>query len=511
MLSNQPKYLKRLLVSLGILLVLLFGLNWWVKHKAVKLIETALPKYITLQYTDLDISTLGRSVALKNVAIAVKDSITQQPIGEMTIEDLQVKHFGVLDYLFNETLNLGYVGISNVKGYLNLPDSVAADTTRFEKKLPIAKATINTFDLKQLWFELKNPKTNAVAISLANLNLTVNSIEADLNKAKRSLSYGDYTIATDSIFAVLGPLNTLKIGFVEGTNKQTVIASAHLQTIYAPHELNKHISHEKDYFDVSIPKITAIEIPQSITFDGSPVTIEGISIEQPNAFIYRDKLVADDLSIKPMLSEQLRNIPIPYHIKQFDIKAAQLTYKERVHDYNDGGSLIIDHSDISIKDLSNLAQYQPIAIAIQAKFGGTGLMKAHWEFDVLNENDDFVFTADASNLNLTNINDYSRPNFNAEMEGHINQLYATITGDKHRSYIGIKSNHADIKIAVLNKTHHSRNKFVSSVANLMISKNSKTHKSNFTEVSAELERDRTKSVFNYLVKNVQKGMTKIFL
>ena len=510
-LAKKPKYLRILLISLGVMVVLFTGLHWFVKQKAMSLIETALPKNIALNYADLNISTLGRSVSISNVSIILIDSVSQNEMGNITIEKLQLKHFGIFDYLFNKTLHLDYIGVANTQGYLKLPDHTEKDSIKPLKKFPVTTATINTIAVTNLSFELRDPKTDNATASMLNVNLTVEDVKGHQDMEELNVSYGDYTISTDSISLVLGPLYHLQLQSIEGTNNSTAITSARLATIYTPKELSRHIVHEKDYFDITIPKITATNIPNTFSKNSVSVNIGSVTIEQPKALIYRDKLVADDLSIKPMLSAQLRNIPIPFHIKQFIINEAQLTYQERVHDYNDGGALTIDNSTITIENLSNIETYQPLTIAVSAKFTSSGHVKANWEFDVLNDNDDFKFSADVSNLNLASLNGFCHPNFNAEMEGHINQLYYTITGNKHSSHIDIKSNHSEIKVTVLTKDHNHKNKFFSSVANLMISKNSKHHKSGFIEVNAQVERDMTKSGFNFIFKNVKTGMTKIFI
>ncbi|MBO3116877.1 hypothetical protein J4050_08970 [Winogradskyella sp. DF17] len=511
MLSINSKIIKRGVIALVIVLVLGIVGNWFLEYKINSVLKTSFPNAITLNYEDLGVSALGRSLSMDNVSFSLKDSVSQQILGDISIERLDFKNFGVFDYLNNKTIALNRIKVSNVKGYLKLPDHIAKDSTSVSEKPLFDKVSFGKVELEHIALQLMDQKTDSVVASITDLNLNVNGVKANLIDDRITLSYEDYAIATDSLKIALGPFNNLKIASINGTQDSTVIASAELKTKYNPIELLSHITHEMDYYDLKVGGISIQGIPKSFATVASPLNIGKVIIQNPDAFIYRDKLVADDLRVKPMFSEMIRNIPVDFTISGFEINNASLTYKERVHDYNDGGSLSIENGFIGIPNLSNIAEHQPLSIDINASLSDTGIIKANWQFDVLNDNDDFAFTADVSHINLEAINTFSRPNFNTEMEGHIDKLYFNISGNKNISHIDVKTKYADTKITILDKSHKSRNKFFSSVANVIVRKDSKNKKSDFREAKADVVRDKTKSGINYIFRNVKTGLTKIFL
>ena len=178
---------------------------------------------------------------------------------------------------------------------------------------------------------------------------------------------------------------------------------------------------------------------------------------------------------------------------------------------NSGGSLTVNNLDIQIDNLSNSSSYRNVFVDASANFSEGSKIKAQWKFDHSNENDEFIFRSEVDNFELGSLNNFSKANFNTEMEGHIDKMYYTISGNKHTSNIDIKSRHSDVKVIVFRKDRKNRNKFFSSVANMMISTNSAKRKSNFISANAQVVRDPTKSVFNYIFRNVQEGLKKIFL
>lgn len=61
-------------------------------------------------------------------------------------------------------------------------------------------------------------------------------------------------------------------------------------------------------------------------------------------------------------------------------------------------------------------------------------------------------------------------------------------------------------MSVLNKKGNKKNGFLSAIANIFISKDSDKSEQEFRKGSGEVTRDKTKSFFNYLWLNAQKGL-----
>ena len=82
----------------------------------------------------------------------------------------------------------------------------------------------------------------------------------------------------------------------------------------------------------------------------------------------------------------------------------------------------------------------------------------------------------------------------------------TIDGNNTVSQVDLKINYDKFKINVLNKKGDKKNGFLSAIANVFVSKDSDKSEGDFREGSGEVKRDKTKSFFNYLWLNAEKGL-----
>ena len=94
------------------------------------------------------------------------------------------------------------------------------------------------------------------------------------------------------------------------------------------------------------------------------------------------------------------------------------------------------------------------------------------------------------------------------LEGQTNKTYFTIDGNNATSTTNMKVSYTDFKVSVLQKDGERKNKFLSAVANIFISKDSEKKNEYYREGSADAERNKTQSVFNFLWISVKNSLLK---
>jgi hypothetical protein len=129
-----------------------------------------------------------------------------------------------------------------------------------------------------------------------------------------------------------------------------------------------------------------------------------------------------------------------------------------------------------------------------------------WYFDINDVNDHFIFKADMGQLNANKMNMFTEPNLNVRLEGEIHKLYFTIDGYDNTSTVDLKLNYEDFKVIIMQKKERKENKFLSAVVNIFVSKDSDKRENQFRNGSASVERDKTKSIFNFIWLNASKGL-----
>ena len=508
---SRPKLVKTILISIAVLFVLNLGLKHFIIGKIETLLSEKLPSQIQLTYNNIDLNTFGRTLTIKEPKIQLTDSSGNIIEGTIRLKEIAFKNFALLDYVMNDNINLNTVLIGEPTGFINDNFELKASKNSIKSK---DNKTMNDLGLKH--FIVKNAnlkiiddKKDSLKLSTIDFNLKVDKIKVSNIDTKPSIAFESYAIDADSIFMKMGTFETLRIHQIKGTNSKTILSQVALKTKYKPESLHRYIKTERDHYDIVIDTISVEDIVLDLSLNQPKIDLLNLNLIRPNLKIYRDKLVADDVTTKPMISEMLRNIPLRYDINNFNVKNASLSYKERVHDYNSGGNLFFTQSDINIQNLSNKDSISPVKIDIRSYFFGKSPVKAELSFDIKNLNDDFIFKAEIDNLDLNDMNSFTTPNLNASMSGEFKKMFYTITGNKNTSTIDLKVDYTDVKVSVLNKTH--KNKLLSGLANLMVSNSTEKKKSKFKEDQATVIRDKTKSNINYIVLNVKSVLTKILL
>ena len=237
-----------------------------------------------------------------------------------------------------------------------------------------------------------------------------------------------------------------------------------------------------------------------------------ISLTAPSLEIYRDKLVVDDLKTKPLYSKMLRDLPFELTVDSLKITDGKIKYEERQNAENMGGSINFENLNAEMANVSNTYKSPTkTEIEIKSNFMGKTPITVNWSFDVQNMEDQFQFRAEVGQLVAERLNSFTEPNLKVMLEGNTNKTYFTIDGNNTSSTIDMKINYSDFKVTLLQKDGKDKNKFLSTIANIFISKNSEKKDEFYKEGKANATRNKSKSVFNFLWINVKEALIKILI
>ena len=203
----------------------------------------------------------------------------------------------------------------------------------------------------------------------------------------------------------------------------------------------------------------------------------------------------------------LRETSIDLTIDKIALNDGSLIYTERVKQDNTGGTIDFKNLSATILNASNTyTSNKKTFIDIEAIFMKNTPLKANWEFDTTNKNDQFIFKAEIGSLKASDLNTFMKPNLKVQLEGITNKTYFTISGTNNTSKIDMRMSYDNFKVNILNKNGNKKNKFLSAIANIFIKENSKNNNQEFRDGSGVASRDKTKSFFNYLWLNIRSGL-----
>jgi hypothetical protein len=210
-----------------------------------------------------------------------------------------------------------------------------------------------------------------------------------------------------------------------------------------------------------------------------------------------------------MYSEMLRNLKFKLLIDSMELNHGQLLYTERVKPDNKPGEISISDLNISLKNVGNVKQEEETKIIANAKFMDHAPFKVDWNFKVGSLNDQFLFKAEINNLRAQDLNRFTEPNLNKRLEGKLERTYFTIDGNTNTSNVDLKVQYDQFDIVALKKNKKEKNKVLSKAINIFVSKDSKKSQDGFKSGSKTgIERNKTKSIFNFILHNLEMGLLK---
>lgn len=250
----MKKWVKRLLISLGILLLLLlvanFGLNIWLK--------TRLPDYIKkntdykVSYKTLDVDLGSGNIFAAGITINSKNPQNVDVIGlQGTIDTLKISRFGIYDAIFNKTISS--TDLLLAKPNLNISLAKPVDKKTGKKRNPVMfenirinKGTINIFK----YTKQKFLSVHELDLFVENLQMTEESVEDKLPVVfdRYDIKGKNFFLRPDNVYAVT-------ISNITTSNGQMSVGNFRLIPLLSFAQFKRFYPKKPKLFEFSIPKM----------------------------------------------------------------------------------------------------------------------------------------------------------------------------------------------------------------------------------------------------------------
>jgi hypothetical protein len=493
---------KQIFWTLGtitLFIVLYSAVHIYVKGRIAQALKTELVSTLQVEYEELSLNLLSSHLSLENITFMHQSVLNTAKIGSLSLDG-----FGYLEYFRHGTVSIDLVKIDGV-----IAKFQTKDTTATEKPTPSnfkEKIAIQNFQLLDADLKLVDRKTDSLLFSAEAIGIGVNDVKLSSNTVQDQIpfTYSSYTLAATSIKTALGPYENLHIDALN-SDGEVVLKGVELKTKYTKGALQKHISKERDWICLKIPEVTLSKFDFKIEQDSLNVKIPSVVIKGLALEMYRNKLMPDDYTLTDMFGKTIRNLPFGLTIPCLLVENGSVSYSELVSPTTKPGELIFTEVTSVMKNISSVGS-KPLTIKNKAKIMGAAPIELDWSF--YEENGKHLFQASGviTNFNTEELDAFLRPNLRAEAKGTIDALYFTISGDEYVSSGDIKMNYSDFSFVVLKKDRLGVNKFLTTVVNIFTNDGSTTDEYGFRHGQIKVERDPTKSFFNYLWINVKDGI-----
>lgn len=511
----MKKILLVLLTLLIVFVVGVIGLNQFFKNKIIYFLDNALANNIELEYDAIHVDSWGGGVTLKDAFITIKkqgDTVVNTKIktGKISFSGLSYWEYFLKGRVHIEEIHVDDNSIWFLDDRNDKNQNNAGGPITLVKEINIDRLAIGNTSLKIL-----KPEKDSLFLQVARASFTIENIiiNSDIVRRKIPLNYSDMLFEADSLFLKMSPYDNLIIGSVRLQKEDVVLKNTKISTKYSKEELSGKIDKERDYIELEISELGIHKIAWGFIQDTLFTKAALMRIKQPKLNIYRDKLVADDETIKPLYSKMLRSVPFNLMLDSLAVENASIVYQEKVKKDQPAGEIRFSQLEIQAANLGNTYKLgtDTTKLAIKGVFQDTAPLQIDWSFDVQNPEDVFNLKGFMGEMAAANINSFTEPNLRAKMTGKVERVYFNINGNNGGSNVDMKMKYDNFKIAILNK-NSKKNKFFSAIANLFVSNDSRDKDTGeYRSGRGHADRDQTKSFFNYLWLNLKDGLIEVLL
>ncbi|RKN78727.1 AsmA family protein [Ulvibacterium marinum] len=501
---------KRVLVSIFIFLgMFLFLAQWGAKYAVKDFLARKTPPHLELNYTDLSVSAFSGTIDFDGLSLEVKNRDSLQVHTFLKSESLELEGLSYLQLLFNNTISLDAVVLQQPKlkyypyNYFPTKKAKSKGVVSLLKTISIEK-----LDIKDGSFHIMKDAPDSLQVSITNYDFTFYGGITDpkLITQKIPLEYDSYDLSATEIFADLGKYETLKVANLTTSENEFQLNDVNLSSKYGKEELSKHLTIERDYVQLQIPEVKLGNLAFGFEKNRFEIAAKSLKFKRPTVEIYRDKLVADDMRIKPLYGKLLRDMPLTIAVDQLKIENGLLTYEEKVDEQQEAGKLSFEELNAELNYISNREDAKDINIAATTKLMGQADFKLDWRFNANDNADAFTVSGVLLNLKATELNPFLEPNLRTRAKGSVDEMYFTVSGNSFSSQGDMKMKYHDFKFNVLDKDRLKINKVLTVIGNIFVNDGSKTEADGFRYGTMEVQRESNKSFYNYLWLNIRDGM-----
>jgi len=498
------------IISLFLIVIIggLFFLQNKFKAEVILAVATKLPENIKLEYAKIHANVFTGTVELDSL-LAKVFSEDKNLMTTLEAKHFKVEGFSVWQFLWNESIAINTIVFTQPQlEYFSYSEKQRAqkDTTAktsFNKEITIDNVLVVNGAL-----QVKDVDADQIVTSVDTIDFNVSGLQlnAETLEQKIPFNYQDYHLTTNQLFTNLSAYEFLRIDNLSLENKVLQLKNIFIETKFSKETLSSKIKVERDHVNLHIPEIVINKLDFGFHKNVFFVTADSGNIEQPNLSIYRDKRVAEDMRIKNMYSKMLRDLPIDLSIHNLDVNNGNVAYAERVDATTRAGAIFFKAVNANITNLGNgYKKGEETKIAVYSNFMGKAPMHLNIDFDVSNKQDAFLASGAFENFDAKIVNNFFETNLNAKSEGEIEQIYFTFSGNTASAKGDLKMKYEAFKFEILNDKNKV-NTFLTTIGNVFVNDGSKTDKDGFRHGEIAVDRNTTKSFFNYLWINVQSGL-----
>ena len=307
------KWVKRLLISFGILAGILlaanFGLNIWLK--------TQLPDYIKknteykVSYKTLDVDLGTGNIFASGISINSKNPQNTEVIGlQGTIDTLKISRFGIYDAIFNKRISSSDLLLARPS--LNIILAKPVDRKTGKKRSPFLFENIRINNGKIAVFKHTKQKFLSVQqldLFVENLQMTEESVEDKL-----PVVFDRYSIKGEKFFFRPDETYAITINKINTSDGQMSVENFRLTPLLSFAQFKKFYPKKPQLFEFSVPKMEF----KDVVLTKNKVSLANAAFQNPVFTVYNTGVKAVKTNKNSNFEIDLKNIKLNNAVVQIN-------------------------------------------------------------------------------------------------------------------------------------------------------------------------------------------------
>lgn len=498
-----------------------------------------------LTYDKIHLRLLSGNLMIKGLALVPKESFfsrtdtlrMQNPVVfRIQIPEIKISGLERNFSIFLDEIDLKSIVISQPEitlihhlSPLQHKQSKGAKTNDAADKVQpvLKKITIGKFKMDKGKFANFDRLKNETLASLSNIDFDTEKFIIDLtgdslNSFVQLFKNADLRIGGGH-YPLENGMYDLRFGHFEhlAVDDKIILEGLRLIPKYDKVVFSEKLSHQTERMDLSIQSIIVrkpnLAIPGKIkTIEVQAVSISGIHL---NAF--RDKNLPIDMTHFPLLPQQaLSALPIDLNIPVITITDANIVYEELPIGETKPGKASIRLSHAELVNVTNrpelIEKNGPMYWSIEGQLFDAAefLLKVRFQPDITAANFQLAGSIGACNMDAFNVMTENAANLRIN-DGKLQKIDFDVVASDDIATGTLTMQYSDLSIVPLKKDKEKSNdelQVLGDIANTLI-KNSNPNRKETVPKPAEVffERDKNKSIFNYMAKSLLSGVKNSIL
>ncbi len=470
-------------------------------------------------FTDVEYNAPGRFIHLKKFQQVNDKAEVVFDVNNTTISNISTDAFILNQQLRAEALTSDGGLLTFYRKKRDKADStnddVQIDNNYFNEavlnKVSIKNTRIMIYNMDEPTkapFILTNVKFNATDIQKVDSNTNVKNL---ISKSSWTLSADGFSFITENKRYKMsaGPFD------INNGNSSMRVKYFTMTPTMSEAAFSKSLRHQEDLYNLQLNNIVLTGIDTKLLLTQNKIMANTATL-QPIFKVYRDRLVAPDLSSKvgKYPHQLLEKINLPFSVKQLFIQDGLVSYRERSDLSKKTGTVFFKNIRGTISNVTNMKEVisknNLLTLDATASFMGLTSMHSVWKLPLNNANGDFEVSGEAGSFKGPALNPMIEPLGMASIKsGQVNKLSFNMKGNNYNTTGSTVFLYNDLKVELFkNDSAGIKKKGLMSILSNALIKDANPQKDVIRTGEINWQRDVTKSFFNLVWKGVFSGIKK---